>query len=101
MSEDTTATEVSGTRKRHWGRWVLLALGLGIGAAVGLPPLLSSRAERQIERRIQQYRAAGEPVSAAELATPPIVDEENAVIELRKAAGLFTAYSTSNQNWKK
>src|SRR5205807_6172795 len=38
---------------------------------------------------------------AAELATPPIVDEENAVIELRKAAGLFTAYSTSNQNWKK
>lgn len=84
--------------RRRWGRWVLLVLGLALVGAVLTPPILSLRADREIARRIERMRAAGEPVMAGDLATPPATDEENAVIELSEAAGQIDGYANASKS---
>lgn len=63
--------------KRGWKR---LGIGLALLVAVALVinGLLAWRAEWRLRSRLAAIRAAGDPASIAELAPPPIPDDENA-----------------------
>jgi hypothetical protein len=68
--------------------WVRLAIGLAILLALGLilNGLMAWRMESQLEERLAEIRAAGDPASIAELAPGPISDDQNAAAILARVA---------------
>jgi hypothetical protein len=86
-------------KKRRWKRWALLVVCALIAAGLIVPPILNSRAEKRIRRRIERYQAAGEPVTIDDLRTPPVPEDENAVIELRRAGAMVSTYANTSGSW--
>lgn len=75
--------------KRRWGRWLGLAALLLVGLIIVLHAGLSRVAERKLNHQVAVYRAAGEPMSGAELArldADTVADADNAALTLRAAA---------------
>jgi hypothetical protein len=66
-------------------KWVLFTLG----AIYALSPfafmVLARRAEARLERALSALAAAGAPINAADLAGPPVPDEENAALVYEQA----------------
>ena len=78
--------------KRFWQRVAICLVGL---VAVGLivNGILAWRANSQLQARVTEIRAAGEPASIAELAPAPVPDNENAAVILERIAPRVDAFS--------
>lgn len=78
--------------KRFWKR---LAIGLAMLVAVALIAngFMAWQTERRLQAKIAAIRAAGDPASIADLAPPPIPDEENVAAILERIRPRLTEFS--------
>jgi hypothetical protein len=87
VESSSAPAEANPIPPRHW--W-LKRLGLAAGVFVlllaGVRWWWGWEAERRLQAKIAEYRAAGQPVLLEDFKTPPIPDEENAAYFLRLAA---------------
>jgi hypothetical protein len=61
-----------------WLKRILVGVGVLLAALTGLRWWWGWEAERRLEAKIAEYRAAGQPVLAEDFARPAVADEENA-----------------------
>ncbi|HUU97565.1 MAG TPA: hypothetical protein VM487_17655 [Phycisphaerae bacterium] len=78
-----------------WLKRILLAAGVLILALAALRWWWGWEAERRLEAKIAEYRAAGQPVTIEDFQSSPIPDDENAAVLLRKAAAAIVTPSNS------
>jgi len=96
----------------HFAKAIVLrsaVLGLAVllgsaGVAFGADEVLgthfkSCKDDPEVARRVAQYQAAGEAVTIADIRTPEMPDQENAVVELRKAASLLRVHGKEVSAW--
>jgi hypothetical protein len=78
--------------KRFWQRVAICLVSL---VAVGLivNGILAWRADSQLQAKVTEIRAAGDPASIAELAPEPVPDDENAAVILERIAPRVDAFS--------
>ncbi|MBU0617471.1 MAG: hypothetical protein KKI02_07125, partial [Planctomycetes bacterium] len=69
-----------------WLKRILLAVGVLILALSALRWWWGCEAERRLQAKIDEYRAAGQPVTIEDFQFPPVPDEDNAAHFLMKAA---------------
>ncbi len=78
--------------KRVWKR-----IGIGFALLIALALIVNGifawRAEWQLRSRLTAIRAAGDPASIAELAPPPIPDDQNAAAIIAKVKPRLDAFS--------
>jgi hypothetical protein len=72
--------------RRWWLKRILLAAGVFVLALVGLRWWWGWEAERRLQAKIAEYRAAGQPVLLEDFSPSVVPDEENAALLLRQAA---------------
>jgi hypothetical protein len=95
MMPDTTLNPAE-KRERRPRRWLLYFVVL-LGVIV-ISLCIWNVLERQgLARRIAALRDGGVPAEPADLRSPPVADESNAVIELRAAAKLI---DSQTEKWK-
>lgn len=75
--------------RRRWLKRAAVTAGLLGLALIALRWWWGSEAERRLQAKIAEYRAAGQPVLAEDFALPPVPDDENAAVLLRRAADLL------------
>jgi len=68
-----------------WLKRILLAVGVLILALVALRWWWGYEAERRLQANIDEYRAAGQPVTIEDFQFPPVPDEDNAAHFLTSA----------------
>jgi len=74
-------------RPRHrWLKRIGLMIALSLVALVALRVWWSWEAGRRLRAKIDEYRAAGQPVLLQDFAMPSVADADNAALLLRKAA---------------
>jgi hypothetical protein len=69
-----------------WLKRILLATGVLVVALVILRLWWGWEAERRLEAKIAEYRAAGQPVTLEDFQFPPVPDDDNAAKLLQDAA---------------
>src|SRR5688572_31176333 len=85
------------TRRRiPWFKAIGALLLLSIGALVTAYFVWGGRTARRLEAAHAALRAAGEPVTAADLVEPSVSAENNAALLLRKAA---RSIDTRSESW--
>jgi hypothetical protein len=78
--------------RRVWKR-IGIAFALLIALALIVNGIFAWRAEWQLRSRLAAIRAAGDPASIAELAPPPIPDDQNAAAIIAKIKPRLAAFS--------
>jgi hypothetical protein len=77
---------------------IAIGFGLLLGLLLIINSVLAWSAQRRLDQKIAELRAAGEPVSLADLAPTPIPPEKNAAVYLRQMAADAQRF---NQEWDK
>ena len=86
-SSPTADTDAQPIPPRYWWlKRILLACVLLVFALAGLRWWWGYEAERRLQAKIDEYHAAGQPVTIEDFQYPPVPDEENAAYFLMKAA---------------
>src|SRR5688500_13626054 len=98
------ADTFKGNRTRPWGRWVLAALALLLLLLVPVYFAWTASLQRRFDARVAALRAVGEPVAPEDFNAPPILDDQNAVVDLRRAwtalAGSASWQSINGKQYK-
>ncbi len=79
-----------------WLKRILLAIGVLILALVALRLWWGHEAERRLQAKIDEYHAAGQPVTIEDFQFPPVPDEDNAAYFLMQAATALTRPSAAD-----
>ncbi len=77
---------------------VAIGFGIVVGLLLIVNGVLAWMAQRRLDKKIAELRAAGEPTSLADLAPKPVAAEMNAAIYLERA---YADLKTFPQNWNK
>ncbi|HEY7119114.1 MAG TPA: hypothetical protein VH475_21165 [Tepidisphaeraceae bacterium] len=90
MSDEVLASpdeRATPRRRRFVGLWRgLKVAGVALLVLLALRLVWGYRVNRQIEARLAEYRARGEPWEARQFEGPAIPDDQNAAVALRRAA---------------
>ncbi len=79
-------------------KWIGVALGLLVAIALIANAIFVWITDSRFERQLAQIHAAGDPVTLADLARPPIPPEKNAATYLRRAEADLTAIEKETMN---
>lgn len=86
-TEKTAPASRSADRPRHrWLKRVMLIVGLLLLATLALRVWWGWEAERRLQDKLEEYRAAEQPVLPEDFAMASVPDADNAALVLRKAA---------------
>jgi hypothetical protein len=84
MSESTVVRT-----QHYWGRWLAGGLmGLLVVGAAATPVIWAAIARHRLTVDLSQLRAAGEPVTPADLPVDDVADDRNASLDYKAAAAL-------------
>ncbi len=89
-ARDATLPDESPPRDR-FVRWLLIVGAIWVIALVGLRLWWGHEARRQLDRRLDACRAAGQPVAMSDLACEPVPDKENAAHYFNQATAGLTS----------
>jgi hypothetical protein len=64
------------------------------------PTIQAAINQRKLDRLVEQHRLAGEPTHVADLVPDEIPDDQNAAIELERAARLIDTETTEWEAWR-
>ena len=92
-------TDYQPPHRRRWP-WVLLALACVALLVLTFYAVWSAGANRRLDREIARLKAAGEPIEWSDFAVKGVADADNAVIDLRAAAGSIDASRQQFQDYE-
>jgi hypothetical protein len=79
-------------------KWIGIILGGLLGIALIANAIFVWTTDSRLERQLAEIRAAGDPVTLADLARPPIPPEKNAATYLRRAEADLAAIEKETMN---
>ena len=83
---------------RKFSKRLLAVTALTASLATIVLLVMSLRSSRHIEARLAPLRAAGKPLSIAELEPEPVPDEQNAAVVLKSLLPAFDRYVEIRRN---